>query len=132
MTTKIFKFMKIFTIVVRTLIGLLMLFASLSYFFKFSEQPLATGNLKIFMDGLMASTYLMPLAKAVELICGLSFVSGKFIKISAVILVPITLNILLINVFMMPEGIPIAGLLFIGNLFLIYTNWDSYKYLFTA
>ncbi len=124
--------MKTFTIVVRTFIGLLLLFASLSYFFKFSEQPLATGKLKIFMDGLMASTYLMPLAKAIELICGLSFVFGKFIKISAVILVPITLNILLINVFMMPEGIPIAALLFIGNLFLIYSNWDSYKYLFSA
>ncbi len=124
--------MKIAVIIIRTLIGLLMLFASLSYFFKFSEQPLATGNLKIFMDGIMASGYLMPLAKAVELICGLSFITGKFMKITAVILFPITLNILLINVFMMPEGIPIAAVLFIGNLFLIYCNWDSYKYLFTA
>jgi putative oxidoreductase len=124
--------MKITTIIVRTLIGLLMLFVSLSYFFKFSEQPQATGDLKIFMDGLMASKYLMPFAKSVELICGLSFVTGKFVKISAVILVPITLNILLINVFLMPEGIPIAAVLFLGNLFLIYSNWNSYKDLFTA
>ncbi len=124
--------MKIAIIIIRTLIGLLLLFASLSYFFKFSEQPLATGNLKIFMDGIMASGYLMPLAKAVELICGLSFITGKFMKITAVILFPITLNILLINVFMMPEGIPIAAVLFTGNVFLIYCNWDSYKYLFTA
>ncbi len=124
--------MKIATIIVRTLIGLLMLFASLSYFFNFSEQPAATGNLKAFMDGLMASGYLMPLAKSVELICGLSFITGKFMKISAIILVPITLNILLINVFLMPEGIPIATVLFLGNLFLIYRNWDSYKDLFKA
>jgi putative oxidoreductase len=124
--------MKIATIIIRTLIGLLMLFASLSYFFKFSEQPLATGNLKIFMDGLMASEYLMPLSKFVELICGLSFVTGKFMKISPIVLLPITLNILLINVFLMPEGTPIAAVLFLGNLFLIYRNWDSYKDLFTA
>lgn len=124
--------MKIATIVIRTLIGLLMLFASLSYFFKFSEQPLATGNLKIFMDGLMASGYLMPLAKSVELLCGLSFVTGKFMKISPIVLLPVTLNILLINVFLMPEGIPIAAILFLGNLFLIYRNWADYKNLFTA
>jgi putative oxidoreductase len=124
--------MKITTIIVRTLIGLLMLFASLSYFFKFSEQPTSSGDLKTFMDGLMASKYLMPFAKSVELICGLSFVTGKFMKISAVILVPITINILLINIFLMPEGIPIAAVLFLGNLFLIYSNWNSYKDLFKA
>ena len=88
--------------------------------------------MKTLMDGFMASKYLLPLAKSVELIAGLTIISGKFMKIGAVILVPVTLNILLINVFMMPEGIPIAAALFVGNLFLIYTNWDSYKGIFTA
>jgi putative oxidoreductase len=74
----------------------------------------------------------MPLVKAVELLCGLSFVSGKFLKFSAIILVPITLNVLLINIFMMPEGATIAGALFLGNLFVIYRNWDSYKWIFIA
>lgn len=124
--------MRITTIIVRLLVGALMLFASISYFFHLMPEPVQTGNMKIFSDGLAASGYLMPLAKAVELICGLSFVSGKFLKISAVILVPVTLNILLINIFMMPSGTPIAAALFLGNLFIIYTNWDSYKHLFTA
>ncbi len=124
--------MKIATIIVRSLVGLLLLFASISYFFHLIPEQEQTGNMKIFSDGIKASGYLMTLAKVVELLCGLSFVSGKFIKLFAVILVPVTLNILLINVFMMPEGIPIAGALFIGNLFLIYTNWDSYKGIFTA
>ena len=124
--------MKIATIIVRILVGGLMLFASLSYFFKFGEQPAPVGDMKTLMDGFMASKYLLPLAKSVELIAGLTIISGKFMKIGAVILVPVTLNILLINVFMMPEGIPIAAALFVGNLFLIYTNWDSYKGIFTA
>ena len=124
--------MKIATLIVRILVGGLMLFASLSYFFKFGEQPAPVGDMKIVMDGFMASKYLLPLAKSVELIAGLTIISWKFMKIGAVILVPVTLNILLINVFMMPEGIPIASALFVGNLFLIYTNWDSYKGIFTA
>jgi hypothetical protein len=34
----------------------------------------------------------------------------------------------------MPEliGNVIAAALFVGNLFLIYANWDSYKGIFTA
>ena len=124
--------MKIATLIVRILIGALLLFASLSYFFKFGEQPELVGDMKTVMTGFMATKYLLPLAKLVELICGLSFVTGKFMKISSIILVPITLNILLINVFLMPEGIPIAAALFLGNLFIIYRNWDSYKGLFVA
>jgi putative oxidoreductase len=124
--------MKIATLIVRILVGGLMLFASLSYFFKFGEQPAPVGDMKTVMEGFMASKYILPLAKSVELIAGLTIISGKFMKIGAVILVPVTLNILLINVFMMPEGIPIAAALFVGNLFLIYTNWDSYKEIFTA
>ena len=124
--------MKITTLIVRILIGALLLFASLSYFFKFGEQPEVIGDMKTVMTGFMATKYILPIAKSVELICGISFITGKFMKISSLILVPITLNILLINVFLMPEGIPIASALFIGNLFLIYRNWDSYKGLFVA
>ena len=87
--------------------------------------------MKNFKEGLKASAYLMPLAKFIELICGLSFVTDQFMKISPIILLPITLNILLINVFLMPEKISIAAILFLGNLFLIFRNWDSYNDLFT-
>ena len=124
--------MRIATIIVRVLLGAFMLFASITYFFHLMPEPVFTGNMKTFNDGLAASVYLMPLAKSVELICGLSIISGKFMKLFAVILVPVTLNILLINVFMMPEGTPIAAVLFLANLFLIYSNWNSYKHLFTA
>lgn len=123
--------MKITTLIIRILIGALLLFASLSYFLKLGEQPKLVGDMKTVMTGFMATKYLLPLAKSVELICGLSFITKKFIKISIIILVPITLNILLINVFLMPEGIPIAATLFLGNLFLIYSYWENYKNLFS-
>ncbi len=71
--------MKITTIIIRTLIGLLMLFASISYFFHLMPEPEQTGNMKIFSEGINASKYLMPLVKIVELVCGLSFVTGKYV-----------------------------------------------------
>jgi hypothetical protein len=124
--------MKITTLVIRTLIGLFLLFASITYFFDLMPQPPATGNMKTFVDGVGATGYLMTLAKWTELLCGLSFVSNKFTSLFAVILMPVSLNILLINMFLMPDGIGIAALLFLGNAFIMYANWNNYKGLLKA
>ncbi len=124
--------MRIVIIIVRVLMGLLLLFASLNYFFHFVAEPQQTGTMKVFSDGIAATVYLMPLVKVVELLCGLSLISGKFLKLFAIVLIPITLNILLINIYLMPSGIPIAGTLFLGNLLIVYSNWGSYKNLFTV
>lgn len=123
--------MKTATLIVRLLIGALLLFASISYFLKLVPEPVTTGDFKAFQLGLVASTYLMPLAKAIELLCGLSFVTNKYVTFSNLLIVPITLNILFINFFMMPEGLPIAVGLFLGNIFLVYSKWENYKTVFT-
>jgi len=123
--------MKIATIIVRVLIGLLLLFASVSFFLKLAPEPVVTGNFKAFQIGLVASSYLIPLAKAVELLCGLSYVTGKYVTLANILILPITVNILFINYFMTPEGLPIAIPLFLGNLFLIYRYWQNYKSVFT-
>ena len=123
--------MKIATIIVRVLIGLLLLFASVSFFLKLAPEQVATGNFKAFQIGLVASSYLIPLAKAVELLCGLSYVTGKYVSLANILILPITVNILFINYFMAPEGLPIAIPLFLGNLFLIYRYWENYKSVFT-
>ncbi|WP_166919575.1 DoxX family membrane protein [Flavobacterium poyangense] len=123
--------MKIATIIIRVLIGLLLLFASISFFFKLAPEPEVTGNFKAFNMGLVASTYLLPLAKSVELLCGIAFITGRFVTLANVLILPITINILFINYFMAPEGLPLAALLFLANLFLIYRYWDNYKTVFT-
>jgi uncharacterized membrane protein YphA (DoxX/SURF4 family) len=124
--------MKIATIMIRSLIGLLLLFASISYFFHLLPEPPLTGNMKLFNDGIKASGYLMPLVKTIELICGLAFITGKFNTIANIVLLPISINIFFTHVFLAPEGIPVAAFLLLGNIFLIYTKWDSYKGLFKA
>ena len=122
--------MKIFTIVIRVLIGFLLLFASISFFLKLQPEPVTTGDFKAFQVGLVASAYLMPLAKGVELVCGLLFLLGRYVALANLIILPVTLNILLINIFMSPESIPIGVFVFAGNVFLIARYWDHYKPLF--
>lgn len=119
--------MKIATIVVRILIGALFLFASIAYFFKLFPQPVLTGNMKTFNEGLAASGYFMNLLKSTELICGLAFVSGYFVRLANLVILPVTVNILLTHIFLAPEGIPTAAFLFLGNVFLIYSHWKSYQ-----
>lgn len=124
--------MKIATIIVRVLMGALLIFASAMFLLKLAPEPETTGAFKAFNVGLIASTYLMPLAKALELLCGISYISGKYVTLANVVILPVTLNILLINLYMSPENLPIGLFLFLGNLFLIYRYWGNYKSVFTA
>ena len=124
--------MKIAIIIIRTLIGLLFVFTSIGFFLNLMPEPVATGNFKAFQIGLVASSYLIPLAKGVELLCGLSFISGRYVTLANIAILPVTINILLINFFLTPENLPIALFVFLGNIFLIFSHWGNYKSLFVA
>lgn len=124
--------MKIAIIIVRALIGLLFLFASVTYFLNLVPEPELTGKMKLFSEGIAASGYLMPLVKTIEMLCGIAFVTGKFIPLAIVLIAPIAVNILLVNVFLAPEGLPIVIPLFAGILFLAYCYRKNYETLFAV
>ena len=119
--------MKIATIIVRVLLGAMMLFASISYFFNIGEQPAPTGDMATLMGGLMASKYMFPLVKSIELIAGLMLVSGKFVKLGTLLLLPISVNIFLIHTVTQVSDFPVAIFVLFANVFLIYANWDGFK-----
>jgi putative oxidoreductase len=124
--------MKIAIIIIRVLIGLLLLMGSVVFFLKLFPQPDLKGNMKIFNDGVTASVYLMPLVKAIELLCGISFLTGRFVPLASVIIFPITINVLLVHAFLAPEGLPVALFLFLGNLFIAYNYRKNYEPLFAV
>ena len=119
--------MKIAVVVVRTLMGLLFLFASVVVLFKLVPQPEQTGNVKLFMDGVNATGYLMTLIKVTELVCGLAFVTGLFVPLAVVVIAPITINIFFFHLFVDTNGLPVAIFLVLANAFLGYANWNKYK-----
>ena len=119
--------MKIATIIVRVLLGALMLFASISYFFNLGEQPAPTGDMATLMGGLMASKYMFPLVKSIELIAGLMLVSGKFVKLGTLLLLPISVNIFLIHTVTQVSDLPVAIFVLVANVFLIYAYWNDFK-----
>ena len=123
--------MKIVTIVVRILFGLLYAFSAVAFFFHLGEQPPLEGNAKLFLDGMMASGFLMTLTKITELVCGLALIAGLFAPLATVIIFPVTLNILLFSVVTMHGNFGMAIAMLLVNLFLAYAYRDKYKPLLT-
>lgn len=124
--------MKIAAIIVRVLMGLLFLFASITYFFKLFPQPELQGDVKTFNEGIAASHYLMPLIKVIELLCGIAFVSGRFVTLATLVIFPIVVNIFMFHAFLAPEGLPTAIFVLASNLFLAYYYRKNYQTLFEA
>lgn len=122
--------MKIAVIIVRLLIGLLFLFASISYFFNLIPTPEMQGDVKIFNEGLAAAVYLMPLIKTIELLCAISFLTGRYVALATVIIFPIVVNILLFHIYLAIEGLFVASFLLLANFFLAYAYKKHYVALF--
>lgn len=123
--------MKIVTIIIRTLIGLLLLSLAVGYFLKLMPEPTTNGNFKAFEIGAVSSVYIMPIAKFVELLCGLAFIFDLYVTLASILILPIVLNILFLDYYLTPQALPISIFLFLGNFFLIYKHWDNYKGLFS-
>jgi uncharacterized membrane protein YphA (DoxX/SURF4 family) len=119
--------MKITLIVVRVLMGLLFLFSVIGYFFQLMPQPELGKNALLFVTGLGASGYLLPFVKVVELLVSISFLTGRFVALSAIVIFPITVNILLFHAVLAPDGLVVPILLFLGNLFLAYSYRKNYQ-----
>ncbi|PYS91398.1 MAG: DoxX family protein [Acidobacteria bacterium] len=118
--------MKIAMVIVRTLMGLLFLFASITFLFGLITPPPMTGPIKTFNEGLAASGYFFTLLKITELVCGLLLVTGFFVPLALVILSPIIVNILMVHTFLDRSGLPVAAFLVLANIFLAWYYRDRF------
>jgi putative oxidoreductase len=124
--------MKIAMYIVRTLMGLLFIFSSVTYLTGLIQPPPMEGPIKEFNDGLAASGYFMPLLKITELICGILLLSGRFVPLALVILAPIVVNIFFVHLTIAREGLPIAVIVVAMELFLAYYYRDAFAPLFKS
>ena len=124
--------MKVAMIIVRTLLGLMFIFASVTYFmmlFGMFTPPPIEGPMKAFNEGLAASGYFFTLLKITELVCGILLVTGRFVPLALLILSPIIINIFMVHVFTdrtMP-GPVVAIFLVLANIFLAWYHWDAFR-----
>ena len=126
--------MKTAVIVARVLMGLMFLQASVVYFMDwYPKDQVPPKEVMTYMAGI-SIVHLMTIVKAIELICALSFLAGRYVALSAVVLLPITFNIVLLHT-VLEAGSPaffIAVALLAVHLFLLYAYRKHYTALFTA
>ncbi|MGA9650887.1 MULTISPECIES: DoxX family protein [Pedobacter] len=119
--------MKIAIIIVRVLLGLMYLFASVVYFINYTpEAPKLSADQTTFMAGVMASVYLMPLIKVTELVSAILLLIGRTAPLGAIIIFPVTLNIFLYHAFLGPQQLPMVAVMLIFNLFLLFAYHKKY------
>ena len=122
--------MKIAMYIVRTLMGLLFVFSSVTFLTGLIQPPPMEGPIKEFNEGLAASGYFMTLLKVTELLCGILLLAGRFVPLALVILAPIVVNIFFVHLFIAREGLPIAAIVVAMELFLAYYYRDAFAPLF--
>src|SRR5688500_7164222 len=100
------------TKIVRIPLGLLLLIAGVGKIIPMSPPPAHNEAATAFMTALLATGYIMPIIAVTEILAGASFVLGRFVALAAVVLVPISLNIVLFHAVLDPSGA--APGLFVG------------------
>jgi uncharacterized membrane protein YphA (DoxX/SURF4 family) len=114
--------MKITTIIARTLLGLIFVVFGLNAFFNFLPVPPPKGELAgDFMKALFVSHYLYAV-KCFEISGGLILLSGRYTPLGLTLVGPVIMNILFFHAFLDPSGLPLAAILCVLALFLLWRN----------
>ncbi|HEY2143385.1 MAG TPA: DoxX family membrane protein [Candidatus Udaeobacter sp.] len=118
--------MKIATIVVRILLGLMFVVFGSNFFLNFIQMPppppgLAGDYFKVFA----ASGYMYVIG-AVQLLSGLLLLIGRFVPLALTLLAGMIFNILVFHVLMAPEGIAMGIVVAVLEIFLVWSYRDRF------
>jgi putative oxidoreductase len=118
--------MKVLTIVARILLGLIFVVFGSNAFLHFIPMPeipksLAGDYLNVFV----ASGYVYVIG-GLEVIGGLLLLIGRFVPLGLTILGAIIVNILVFHALMAPEGFPMALIVTVLEVFLIWRYRDAF------
>lgn len=133
--------MKIFNLILRIGLGLMLLAFGLNKFFWFMpdfdfagypEAEYLFNALRFSGDNPEAGKgYIMGLVGLTEAVVGLLLIIKKWVPLALVMLVPISINIVLFHTFVNLPNIGPALFVAIANGYLMHKHWDSYRSLFS-
>lgn len=122
--------MKIATIIARILLGLVFVVFGSNIFLHFIPMPPPPpGLLGDFTKALFVSHYLHVVA-VFQIVGGLLLLIGRFVPLGLVLLAPVIVNIDLVHILMDPSGLPMAVVISILEVFLIWRYCDAFAGIF--
>jgi putative oxidoreductase len=118
--------MKILTIIVRILLGLIFVFFGSNAFLHFLPMPpLPQGVTGEYLHAFFASGYVYVIG-GFQVIGGLLLLIGRFVPLGLTILGAIIVNIWAFHLLMAPEGLPPAVVVTVLELFLVWSYRDRF------
>ena len=113
--------------VVYLLFALMFINAGLNKIFNYMPMPadLPAGLTKT-MTAMVEIGWLMPLIAVAEVVGGVLFIIPKYRPLGAIIIFPVMIGIILTDIFNAPSALPLAIVLSVINLFVIYDNKEKY------
>ena len=118
--------MKIVTIIARTLLGLIFVVFGSNMFLHFIPMPPPPeGPARDFMTALFVSHYLSVVG-ALQVVGGLALLTGRWAPLGLTLLGPIIVNILAFHALMAPAGLPLAIVIAVTAVFLVWRYWENF------
>src|SRR3989344_3861892 len=114
---------KILVTVLRSILGLYLVFAAVNGFFQLLPPPQLNEAANAFMTALFNTNYMLPLMSLVFLVVGLLFLFNRWSAFGAVLLAPITVNIILFHVFLDFTGWWMALIFALLHIYLALVYW---------
>src|SRR5881396_4102065 len=112
--------MKIATVIVRVLLGLMFVVFGSNIFLHFLPMPPLPATLAgDFSKALMQSHYIYVIGM-LQVIGGLLLLIGRYVPLGLTLLGPVIVNILLFHIFLEPSGLPMAIIVAVLALFLLW------------
>ena len=112
--------MKVATIVARVLLGLIFVVFGSNIFLHFIPMPPLPATLAgDFSKALMQSHYIYVVG-LLQVIGGLLLLIGRYVPLGLTLLGPVIVNILLFHILLQPSGLPMAIIVAVLALFLLW------------
>jgi uncharacterized membrane protein YphA (DoxX/SURF4 family) len=122
--------MKVATVIARVLLGLIFLVFGSNAFLHFIPMgPPPEGLAGEYLHVFVASGHVYAIG-ALQAICGLLLLIGRFVPLSLTILAAIIVNIWLFHILIAPQGFEPAIVVTILELFLVWRYRDAFKGIF--
>ncbi len=118
--------MKTATIIARTLLGLIfVVFGSNAFLHFIPMPPMPDGLASDYMKSLFMSHYFYVVA-VTQILGGLLVLSGRFTALGLLFLGPVIVNILCYHIFLNHEGLPLACVVAVLALFLLWQKRGNF------
>lgn len=118
--------MKTAAAVVRILLGLVFTIFGLNGFLHFIPNMPMPQAAMTFFGGLAAAGYMLPLLFATQVIGGVLLLIGLFVPLALALLAPVIVNIFLFHVFLDRGGLPLAIVVVIFELLLVWVHREAF------